>query len=107
MGKTTQLFLDIWGLVRDSSLVVSKNEYRKTQEKTIHRCWVLFLVEGTPTVHHECTVRELAVARQELGYTGEKLETFIAKKEQEFLDREERVRKREEERERPVRRNSM
>ena len=36
---------------------------------------------------------------ERLGYTGEKLETFIAKKEQEFLDREERARKREEERE--------
>ena len=40
----------LFGLVRDSSLVVSKNEYSKTQVKTIHRCWVLFLVEGTPNV---------------------------------------------------------
>ena len=50
LGSTSQLFLDIWGLVRDSSLVVSENEYRKTQVKTIHRCWVLFLVEGATTV---------------------------------------------------------
>ena len=50
LGRNTQLFLDIWGLVRDSSLVVSENEYRKTQVKTIHRCWVLFLVEGATTV---------------------------------------------------------
>ena len=50
LGNTTQLFLDIWGLVRDSSLVVSENEYCKTHVKTIHRCRISFMVEDTPDV---------------------------------------------------------
>ena len=69
--------------------------------KTIYHCQVLFLKERgyTERIIMSAPYEKWLALGERLGYTGEKLETFVAKKEQEFLDREERVRKREDERE--------